>query len=232
MFLVDLNEAAAAETARIIEGEGGTCGMYRCDMLAAAAVQDMVQVCVDRFKRIDILVNNVGGSEPGDAVSMPEAVWDRQIDFNLKTAFLGCKYVIPVMQAQGDGRDRQHRLESPGCATSRAGASIVAYSASKAGVIQFSRIDGRPLSPSGIRCNTVVPGLMHTPLVEHRLARQSRRQRCRGADRQAQCAAAARPHGHRVGRGSRRAVPRIGRSGLHHRRRDRRGRRPDARMMP
>ena len=63
----------------------------------------MVQACVDRFKRIDILVNNVGGSAPGDPVAMTEEVWDRQIDFNLKTAFLGCKYVLPVMLEQGKG---------------------------------------------------------------------------------------------------------------------------------
>ena len=50
-----------------------------------------------------MLVNNVGGSAPGDPVSMTEEVWDRQIDFNLKTAFLGCKYAIPVMLKQGKG---------------------------------------------------------------------------------------------------------------------------------
>ena len=63
----------------------------------------MVQACLDRFKRIDILVNNVGGSAPGDPVSMTEEVWDHQIDINLKTVFLGCKYVLPVMEAQGKG---------------------------------------------------------------------------------------------------------------------------------
>jgi NAD(P)-dependent dehydrogenase (short-subunit alcohol dehydrogenase family) len=63
----------------------------------------MVQACLDRFRRIDILVNNVGGSAPGDPVSMSEEVWDSQIDLNLKTVFLGCKYVLPVMEAQGRG---------------------------------------------------------------------------------------------------------------------------------
>ena len=70
----------------------------------------MVQACVDRFKRLDVLVNNVGGSAPGDPVSMTEEVWDRQIDFNLKTAFLGCKYAHPGHAGAGQGRDRQHLL--------------------------------------------------------------------------------------------------------------------------
>src|SRR5579872_6957171 len=72
-------------------------------MLSAAEVQEMVQACIERFKRIDILVNNVGGSAPGDPVSMTEEIWDQQIDFNLKTAFLGCKYVLPVMVEQAKG---------------------------------------------------------------------------------------------------------------------------------
>src|ERR1700746_2499332 len=85
VFLIDINEAAAQERRQVIEGEGNTCAVHRCDMLDAAAVQEMVQACIDRFKRIDILVNNVGGSAPGDPVSMSEETWDHQIDLNLKT---------------------------------------------------------------------------------------------------------------------------------------------------
>ncbi|MBV8457876.1 MAG: SDR family oxidoreductase, partial [Acetobacteraceae bacterium] len=81
----------------------GTSAVHRCDMTVAAEVEAMVQACLARFGRIDILVNNVGGSAPGDTVSMSEEAWDRQIEFNLKTPFLGCKYVIPVMQRQKKG---------------------------------------------------------------------------------------------------------------------------------
>ena len=94
------------------------------------------------------------------------------MDFNLKSAFLGCKYAIPVMQAQGGGAIVNVasilalRNEPPG-------RDLVAYSASKAGLIQFSRSTAGTFARHGIRCNTVVPGLMHTPLVEHRLVRQS-----------------------------------------------------------
>src|SRR5580692_3323173 len=139
VFLVDINEAAANETRQIIEGEGGTCAVHRCDTLIAAAVQEMVQACLDRFKRIDILVNNVGGSAPGDPVSMPEEVWDSQIDFNLKTAFLGCKYVLPLMEKQGSGvilniasiAGLRHHIAG--------GRTYVAYSAAKSGMIALSK---------------------------------------------------------------------------------------------
>ena len=103
IFAIDVNEAAAAETRHFIEGEGGTCVTHRRDMLVAEEVEAAVGACMHRFGRIDILVNNVGGSHPGGPVDMPEEVWDRQIDYNLKTPYLGCKYAIPVMEAQGGG---------------------------------------------------------------------------------------------------------------------------------
>jgi NAD(P)-dependent dehydrogenase (short-subunit alcohol dehydrogenase family) len=171
VFLVDVNDAAAQETHGIIESEGHTAAVHRCDMIQAADVERMAQACLDRFRRIDVLVNNVGGSAPGDPVTMPEEVWDRQIDFNLKTAFLGCKYVVPVMQAQGKGAivnvSSVAGLRNDG----HGGRQHVAYSASKAAVIQFTRATAGAFVKQGIRCNTVVPGLMHTPLVEQRLAK-------------------------------------------------------------
>ena len=171
VFLVDINPEAVAETKSIIEGEGGICATHCCNLLQAADVQEMVQACLDRFKRIDILVNNVGGSEPGDVVSMPEETFDRQIAFNLKTAFLGCKYVIPVMESQGKGAI-VNISSIAGVRNSRGGRTHVGYSASKAAVIQFSRATAGDFAAKNIRCNTVLPGLMHTPLVEYRLARQ------------------------------------------------------------
>jgi NAD(P)-dependent dehydrogenase (short-subunit alcohol dehydrogenase family) len=171
VFLLDINEEAMAETKAIIEGEGGICTAHRCDMTLAAEVQEMVQACVDRFKRIDILVNNVGGSAPGDPVSMAEEVWDRQIEFNLKTAFLGCKYVLPVMVEQGKGAIVNIASVAGMRNDFLSGRSHVGYSAAKAGVIQLSRSVAGTYAKKGIRVNTVVPGLMHTPLVEYRLAR-------------------------------------------------------------
>jgi NAD(P)-dependent dehydrogenase (short-subunit alcohol dehydrogenase family) len=171
VFLVDINEAAANETRQIIEGEGNTCAVHHCDMTVAAEVQEMVQACLTRFKRIDILVNNVGGSAPGDPVSMSEETWDHQMDLNLKTVFLGCKYVLPVMEAQSRGAivnlSSVAGLRNDG----HGGRVHVGYSATKAGVIQFTRSTAGAYVKKGIRCNTVVPGLMHTPLVEYRLAR-------------------------------------------------------------
>ncbi len=171
VFLVDIDETAARETAGIIEGEAHTCAVHRCDMTQATDVEAMVQACLDRFGHVDVLVNNVGGSAPGDPVTMPEEVWDRQIDFNLKTVFLGCKYALPVMERQGKGAivnvSSVAGLRNDGHGRRQ----HVAYSASKAAVIQFTRATAGAFVKRGIRANTVVPGLMHTPLVEQRLAK-------------------------------------------------------------
>lgn len=171
VFALDIDDEALAVTRSIIEAEGGTCAAHHCDMMAATDVQEMVQACLDRFKQIDILVNNVGGSAPGDPVSMAEEVWDRQINLNLKTAFLGCKYVLPVMLEQGKGAIVNIASVAGMRNDFLSGRSHVGYSAAKAGVIQLSRSVAGTYAKQGIRVNTVVPGLMHTPLVEYRLAR-------------------------------------------------------------
>jgi NAD(P)-dependent dehydrogenase (short-subunit alcohol dehydrogenase family) len=170
-LLVDIDDAAVRETHAVIEKEGGIAHIHLCDMMVAADVQEMVRACITRFKRIDILVNNVGGSAPGDPVAMPEDVWDRQIDFNLKTTFLGCKYAIPVMLDQGKGAIVNIASVAGMRNDFLSGRSHVGYSASKAGVIQLSRSVAGTYAKQNIRVNTVVPGLMHTPLVESRLAR-------------------------------------------------------------
>ncbi len=171
VFAIDVEPEAAAETRRIIEGKGGTCVSHRCDMLDSGEVEAAMAACRDRFGRLDLLVNNVGGSHPGGPADMPEEVWDRQIDFNLKTAFLGCKHALPIIEAAGRGGAVVNVSSIAGL---RMGAARVhsAYSASKAGIIGFTKSVAMAYAARGIRCNTVVPGLMHTPLVEHRLVRQ------------------------------------------------------------
>jgi len=169
IYGVDVRKEAADITKAIIEGEGGTCITRAVDMTKAKEVEAAVTDCLNRFGRIDILVNNVGGSAPGNAVTMSEEVWDSQIDHNLKTAFLGCKYVLPIMEKQGKGSIVN--LASVAGLRMRADRAHVAYSTTKLGILAFSKSTAISYAKKGIRCNTVIPGLMHTALVEHRLAK-------------------------------------------------------------
>jgi len=142
---------------------------HSCDVTDGKAVKAMVEACVEHFGRLDILVNNVGGSAAGGPVEMSEEVWDAQVDYNLKSVFLGCKHALPVMERQGSGAIINIASSS---GLRWTGSAQVAYAATKAGVIQLSRVVAVQYAPKGIRVNTVVPGQLHTPMVETRLAKQ------------------------------------------------------------
>lgn len=171
VFGTDLNLAAAEETRAIIEKEGGTCIVRQCNMTAPNEVKAAVDACVEHFGRIDILVNNVGGSAPGDPVAMPEEVWDAQLDHNLKTAFLCCKHVLPVMEKQSSGAIVN--ISSVAGFSHQVGGRVhVGYATAKSGLVGFTQSTAIAYVKKGIRCNLVVVGTMHTPLVEHRLTKQ------------------------------------------------------------
>ena len=105
----------------------------------------------------------------GGPVELAEEVWNAQIDSNLKSVFLACKHVLPVMERQGGGAIVNIASVS---GLRWTGAAQVAYAATKAGVIQFSRVVAVQYAAKNIRVNTVVPGQLHTPMVEARLAGQ------------------------------------------------------------
>ena len=163
VFGTDLKLEAAQSTLAIIEGEGGEGFVMQCDATRSDQVAQAVADCVQRFGRIDILVNNVGVSQPGGPVDMDEAVWDSQMQVNLKSAFLGCKHVIPHMQRQGGGSI----INISSVAGLRyIGKPQVAYAAAKAALMHFTHTSAVIHAPERIRMNCVVPGLMHTPLFE------------------------------------------------------------------
>jgi NAD(P)-dependent dehydrogenase (short-subunit alcohol dehydrogenase family) len=166
VLAVDLKLEALEETIKKSKGELAT---HVCDVTDGQAVAGMVAACVERFGRLDILVNNVGGSAPGGPVEMSEETWDSQVDYNLKSVFLGCKYALPVMERQGSGAIINIASAS---GIRWSGSAQVAYAATKAAVIQLSRVVAVQYAPKGIRVNTVIPGQLHTPMVEARLAKQ------------------------------------------------------------
>jgi len=169
IFAVDRDADAMTETLARVRDAGGTGAAHTCDVTDSAAVAAMVTACAAAFGRIDILVNNVGGSAPGGAAELSDEVWDAQLDYNLGSVFLACKHVIPVMIAQGGGAIVNTSSTS---GLRYTGAPQVGYAATKAAVIQFSRVTAVQYAKHKIRVNTVVPGQMHTPMVEARLANQ------------------------------------------------------------
>ena len=169
IFAVDRDPEALAETVARVAEIGGTVHTWQADVTRADEVRGMVRACTEIFGGLDILVNNVGGSRKGGPVALDEATWDQQLDFNLKSVYLGCKYALPIMQEQQGGAIVNISSTS---GIRWTGAAQVGYASAKAGIIQLSRVVAVEYAKHNIRCNTVVPGQMHTPMVETRLAAQ------------------------------------------------------------
>ena len=174
IFAVDQEADRLAETVVRVLAAGGAIETHIADVTDSAAVAALAKACVARFGRIDVLVNNVGGSAAGGPVEMDEEVWDAQVDANLKSVFLACKHVLPVMEAQFqlDGRGGAIVNIASASGIRWTGSAQVGYAATKAGVIQLSRVVAVQYAGKGIRVNTVIPGQLHTPMVEYRLAGQ------------------------------------------------------------
>jgi NAD(P)-dependent dehydrogenase (short-subunit alcohol dehydrogenase family) len=166
---LDRDLAAMEETVQRIAEIGGDVVTLACDVTDGASVESAIDAIRESHGRIDILVNNVGGSSPGGPVDMDEAVWNRQLAVNLTSTFLTCKYVLPVMVANRAGAIVN---TSSASGLRWTGAAQVAYASAKAAIVQFSRVVAAEYASQGVRVNTVVPGQMHTPMVEARLAGQ------------------------------------------------------------
>ncbi|MGI5459966.1 SDR family NAD(P)-dependent oxidoreductase [Streptomyces sp. CA-249302] len=169
VFLADRDKESLEVTARQIREEGGTAHTAVLDVTQPDAVRDYFAECERLAGRIDILVNNVGGSRAGGVVDLSPDDWESQLDTNLTSVFLACKHVVPVMR-RGGGGAIVNTASASGLRWT--GAAQVGYAAAKAAVIQLSRVTAVEYAPDNIRVNTVVPGQLHTPMVEARLAGQ------------------------------------------------------------
>ncbi len=162
VFAVDIRLGAAEETKTIITREGGESTSHQADVSKADEVQAMVDRCVDTYGRIDILHNNVGILEVGGPVEILEEDWDRLFAVNIKSMFLTCKYVLPLMEHQGGGAI----VNISSVASIRyTGYPSASYNASKGAVNQLTQSIAVQYAAKGIRANCVLPGLMNTPFI-------------------------------------------------------------------
>jgi 3-oxoacyl-[acyl-carrier protein] reductase len=132
------------------------------DVTSRASTEDMVADTVDRFGRIDVLVNNVGGARADSAMfwEMEEDDWDRIVDVNLKSQWLCSRAVFPTMRDQGGGKIINM---SSGSARGGRPTGRCHYIAAKAGVIGLTRAMATEGGPHNIQVNCVFPGYMPFP---------------------------------------------------------------------
>ena len=153
------NAEAAAETLKAIEAEGGTAITVKADMTNAAAVQQLVTAAQEAFgEKVDILVNVTGGMVARKTLEeMDEAFFDQVVALNLKSVFLACKHIVPLMSKGGTIVNLASQAGRDGGGP---GASV--YATAKGAVITYTRSLAKELGPKGIRVNAVTPGMIAT----------------------------------------------------------------------
>lgn len=138
------------------------------DVSKEADLDAAIATVLDRFVRIDVLVNNAGitGSEAASVLhTTPVEEFDRVMAVNVRGVFLGCRAAIPVMLKQGGGAI----VNIASVASHVAFPGRAAYTTSKGAVVQLTRSVAVDYARSGIRCNAVCPGLIETPMTQWRL---------------------------------------------------------------
>ncbi|KAF1846377.1 putative short chain type dehydrogenase [Cucurbitaria berberidis CBS 394.84] len=164
VFGCDINLTAAEFTATRLRDEGGICDVMAADVTSSSDVKKVVDAVMEKYGRIDVLVNNVGMTRPGTPGSISEEVWDQQMDLNLKSVYLSCHHVLPIMEKQNQGAVVNNASIA---GVSYIGKAQVAYSTAKAAIIHFTRVSAVMYAPKGVRLNCVVPGFILVPLVEN-----------------------------------------------------------------
>ena len=161
--LLDFNEAAAAETAKMIADEGGEeTIVIQADVTNVESCKAAIQATVDRWGRLDILFNNVGTSKvPGNAVEVDLEAWDRGLRLNITSMMLMVRFAVPEMIKSGGGSI----INNASVTALHGGHPNLLYPTTKAAVVNMTRTMAGQHGGDGIRVNAVAPGFVYTPVV-------------------------------------------------------------------
>jgi NAD(P)-dependent dehydrogenase (short-subunit alcohol dehydrogenase family) len=168
VLVVDRDFQSAEETTKVIDEKGNGATALGADVTKEADCRSIASDCLSRYGRIDVLHNNVGRSE-GDAATteLKEETWLALMDINLKSAFLSCKHVLPIMRHQGKGVVTNISSTSSVCSR-----QTLAYKTAKAGINAMTQNMAIENAAHGVRVNALLPGLMDTPMAIERRARE------------------------------------------------------------
>lgn len=151
------------ETVRKIREAGGEGTFVEVDVSKAADVERMVKTTMDTYGRIDILFNNAGiTGKVAPTAEITEEDWDLVLDTNLKGAFLGTKYVLPIMLKQGGGAI----INTSSCQGIGIVVNMAPYNVSKAGIIHLTKTTALEYTAQNIRVNCICPGTIQTAMSE------------------------------------------------------------------
>jgi 3-oxoacyl-[acyl-carrier protein] reductase len=165
----------AARTAERVRALGGEAEAFGADLRDGAEAEGLVGRTIERFGRLDGLVNNAGRTQVGPFLEIDPADWEDVLRTDLSAAFHTCRAALPSMVERGSGTivNIASRLGQIGVA------ETAAYSAAKAGLIGLTRALAREFGPRGIRVNAVAPGVTITEMTTDLVDREEGRARLR-----------------------------------------------------
>ena len=156
-ILDDAGKTAVAQ----IDGAGGAAEFIKLDVRDGGAVEGLVQAGVDRFGRLDIMVNNAGVFDGfASCLDTSDSLWDKVIDINLKGTFFGCRAALKHMVPQGYGRI----INTASVGGLRGAADGASYTASKFAIIGLTRQIACTYAENGVVINAICPGVIETEI--------------------------------------------------------------------
>tara|TARA_Y100000815_G_scaffold150873_1_gene136941 strand:+ start:626 stop:1375 length:750 start_codon:yes stop_codon:yes gene_type:complete len=156
----DVLDEDGKQTEAEINEAGGECVFVHLDVTDETAWQDAVAAAVDRFGKLDILVNNAGIARINNVEDTTSDEWDLVMDINAKGVFLGTKAAIPEIRKAGGGS-----IVNISSVAGLTGGRTSSYAASKGAVRLLTKSSAIQYAGEGIRCNSVHPGVIETPMT-------------------------------------------------------------------
>ncbi len=163
VVVADLNAENAEAAARKLDSEGLNAFALAADVSRRDSVHELIRKTLDRTGQIDILVNNAGiAGRAAPIWEQSDDDWQNVIDVNLSGVFLCCRAVMPHMRERDYGRI----VNISSVAGKDGNPNMVAYSASKAGVIAITKSIGKEVATNNICVNAVTPAVIRTPILD------------------------------------------------------------------
>lgn len=164
IFICSRSPEAVQKTVNELQGDGFETDGMACDVRSLDEIRALVRAAVDCFGPVDVLVNNVGRSGGGVTADIDDELWLDVVNTNLNSVFFMTR---EVLNAGGMRRMNRGRIVNIASTAGKQGVVLGApYSASKHGVVGFTKALGNELAPTGITVNAVCPGYVETPMAE------------------------------------------------------------------
>ncbi len=167
VIVADIEDELGRQAVEEIRVAGGEATYTHADVGLSDDVRHMIDTAVERYGRLDILINNAHWERRGSVVEVDEADWDRSFAVLLKALYLGCKFAIPELRKVGGGAI----INISSVHAYHVSDGYVTYQTAKAGVVHLTRQVAWDFGPEGIRCNCICPGDIPRPSeIEERSA--------------------------------------------------------------